>query len=192
MFLEHPPTITAGVNSQGKNLLFPAEVLQRAGVEYLPVARGGDHTGHEPGQLVVYFHIDLTKRKMGVGDFLGALQASTAELVDKTWGISLVSDRERPGLYWEDNPEKKIVSLGVYFKSFFTSFGMALNLSNSGEVFRYINPCGIQADSMQSLSGLGADAGLREEFIHLFIDNWKNLLEKKYPPIPGKKSRQSV
>lgn len=189
LFLEHPPTITAGVNSKSENLLYPVEFLRPEGVDYIPVSRGGDHTGHEPGQLVVYLHTDLGVRGMGVGDFLREIQTGVIETVDRIWGISLVENRTSPGLYWAENPQKKVVSLGVYFKSFFTSFGFALNLDNSCKIFRYIHPCGIGSDNMMPLNRIGADPARRAEFIRSYAEFWRDCLTKKYPAKNGKNLR---
>lgn len=189
LFLEHPPTITAGISSRKENLLFSREYLEKEGVQYREVVRGGDHTGHEPGQLVVYWHLDLTARQMSVGEFLTSLQDTVIQSVQEIWNITLVGDRNRPGLYWQDDPEIKIVSIGVYFKSYFTSFGMAINLNNSGNIFRYINPCGISSSQMRNLASLGANIDLKGEFIELIGKKWKFILEKKYPPKTSQKVR---
>ncbi len=70
------------------------------------------------------------------------------------WNVELVENREAPGLYLADSPEKKMVSIGVLAKSYFTSFGFALNGVNDLSTFRLINPCGMSAGNMVSLAGL--------------------------------------
>jgi lipoyl(octanoyl) transferase len=189
LFLEHPSTITAGSSAKSENLLISPELLEKENITYLSVARGGDHTGHEEGQLVVYFHIDLIARGMKLGDFLREIQESAKLGILKVWGISVQENRESPGLYWSEKPSKKILSLGVYFKSFFTSYGFALNLSNSGKIFNFINPCGMKAEDMISIAELGSDPLGREEFIRFIADYWMNILTKKYPAKNGKTLR---
>jgi lipoyl(octanoyl) transferase len=189
LFCEHPATITAGINAKPENLLFSPELLEKEGVKYLPVARGGDYTGHEEGQLVVYFHLDLADRSMSVGDFLREIQNSALQATYSVWGIALQEKTENPGLYWSENPDQKILSLGVYFKSFFTSFGFSFNLSNSGRVFHYINPCGLKSQNMTSLAEIGADPSRKEEFIKYLVEYWMVVLTKKYPAKNGKTLR---
>ncbi|MCC5814551.1 MAG: lipoyl(octanoyl) transferase LipB [Leptospira sp.] len=181
LFLEHPASITAGVSSDSNNLLVKHEFLRQKEIFYSHVARGGDHTGHELGQIVVYFHIDLKKRQISIAEFLNFIQDFTISSIKETWNIELVPDKESPGLYWKENPEKKIVSMGIYFKSFFTSFGIAINLNNSGEIFQYINPCGISSSNMMNLLSLGAESDLKNSFIQRLAGKWENVL-KNYPP----------
>ncbi len=188
-FLEHPATITAGINSLEKNLLATTSVLSEKKIEFLEIPRGGDYTAHELGQLVVYFHIDLEARGMKIADFLREMQENLVDSVHSIWKISLVEDRAKPGLYWEKDPSLKIVSIGVYFKRFFTSFGFAMNLSNSCETFQYINPCGMKSENIKSLKMLGAEPGLKKEFIQCYSRAWKEILEKKYPAPNSKKVR---
>ncbi|WCL50532.1 lipoyl protein ligase domain-containing protein [Leptospira sp. GIMC2001] len=181
LFLQHPMTITSGVSSKDVNLLISPDKLLSMGVDFIQTTRGGDFTGHEIGQIVTYFHINLADRKMEVGKFLAEMQTSLIEITKNIWNIELISDPQNPGLYLKSNPEKKAASLGVYFKSFFTSFGFALNLSNSGKIFQYINPCGINSNRMVSLADCGADPSLRDSFIRAYGDYWIQHVLKKYP-----------
>jgi lipoyl(octanoyl) transferase len=184
LFLEHPATITAGVSSDSNNLLVSPEFLEQKEIFYTHVARGGDHTGHEPGQIIIYFHMDLKERQISIVDFLNFVQNTTISAIWETWNIDLIPDKGKPGLYWKENPQKKIVSMGIYFKSYFTSFGIAINLSNSCEIFQYINPCGISSSHMMNLISLGAKADLKNSFIQCLAGKWENVL-KKYPPNNG-------
>src|ERR1022692_859334 len=54
LFCEHPPVLTMGKSGKGQNLLVSQSELERRGVHYYDVERGGDLTYHGPGQLVVY------------------------------------------------------------------------------------------------------------------------------------------
>jgi lipoyl(octanoyl) transferase len=203
LFLEHFPTITAGINTRQENLLVSREYLEKKGIQFLEIPRGGDLTAHEPGQIVVYFHIDLQARELGVGEFLDFVLESAVRATKEAAGLDLVPKREAPGLYWDSGDGSrysgisrksresressdrylKILSMGVYFKSFFTSFGIAMNWSNNREVFQNINPCGISAESMTSLSSLGIDRleERREKWIQLMADFWEEYLKKKTP-----------
>ena len=181
LFLEHPPTITAGTTSHQENLLVERDFLKIKGINFHEIQRGGDFTAHELGQLVVYFHLNLELRHLSIGDFLRQMQNLLIESVFSVWGIELEMNRESPGLYLKSQPEQKIVSLGVYFKQFFTSFGFALNLSNDCSVFQFINPCGLNSQNMKSLTMIGADPSLRQLFINDYSSAWMELLVKKYP-----------
>lgn len=61
LFLEHASTITRGINYNPENLLLGREFLESQGIQVHFIQRGGDFTAHEPGQLVIYSHVDLKK-----------------------------------------------------------------------------------------------------------------------------------
>src|SRR5690349_2026534 len=54
LLLEHPPVLTAGRGSHADSVRADAQALGRAGLEVVPVTRGGDVTWHGPGQLIGY------------------------------------------------------------------------------------------------------------------------------------------
>ncbi len=171
LFLEHPPTITAGSNFHENNLLMTEEELNQKGVKIFYIKRGGDFTAHEPGQLVIYPHIDLKKRNISVTEFIHIFRNSIAESIDSIWGISVIDNPESPGLYLSDNPEKKIVSFGIYFKSFFTSFGAAVNIDNSLHTFSMIHPCGGKSENITSIQSLGKDTKLKQTFCETIAED---------------------
>ncbi|HMW05325.1 MAG TPA: lipoyl(octanoyl) transferase LipB [Leptospiraceae bacterium] len=177
IFLEHTSTITAGINYNIQNLLVSEEYLTKKEIEFCRIERGGDLTAHETGQLVIYPHIDLKKRSKNIGEYLSILTNSMIESVYSVWQLKLVSDAMRPGLYLEKDPIKKIVSMGVYFKSFFTSYGVALNLRNDLNVFQLIHPCGQDAANMVSLKKLGFDISEEKELE--FIKTFQKLFLEK-------------
>ncbi|WP_243393339.1 lipoyl(octanoyl) transferase LipB [Leptospira perolatii] len=157
LFLEHPPTITAGINYNIDNLLVAPKFLSFHGISLNYIKRGGDFTAHEPGQIVAYFHIDLKSRQLGIADFLQAILESCKSATLEVWGISLVSKPDSPGLYLESDPRLKILSIGVYFKSWFTSYGVAFNVSNNFSAFSCIHPCGGNWQNMTSIQNIGLD-----------------------------------
>ena len=180
LFLEHQPTITAGKNTDFKNLLVPPEILKEKNITFLNVERGGDLTAHETGQLVIYPHIDLTKRKISLQKYLDILSESLIQCIHKVWNLELIQKKEAPGLYLKKNPSKKILSQGIFFKSFFTSYGVALNLKNNLEVFQMIHPCGGESKHIVSINSLGLDSNLEKEFVHLFTNQFLQQIESKF------------
>ncbi|NBU96913.1 MAG: lipoyl(octanoyl) transferase [Spirochaetia bacterium] len=173
-FLEHPPTITAGTSFQEKNLLYSTDELNQKGVELYYTKRGGDFTAHEPGQLVIYPHIDLKKRNISVMDFVGFFRLSIGESLLEIWDLSVIDKKESPGLYLAKEPDKKIVSFGIFFKSFFTSFGASINIENSLETFQTINPCGGKYENMVSIQKLGLDTKKKEELFFILRKKFKH------------------
>lgn len=171
LFLEHSPCLTGGIGAKAENLLVSPETLSSLGVELVTLQRGGDFTAHEPGQIVGYLHIDLKKRNLSLGDFLRALNKSLVESIREIWGLTLEENPKAPGLYTAEEPKLKLVSEGIYAKSYFTSFGFALNGVNNLSTFSLINPCGAKSEDMTSLLRLGKDTDFlkkRKEFVEVF------------------------
>ncbi|AMX58053.1 lipoyl(octanoyl) transferase LipB [Leptospira borgpetersenii] len=178
LFLEHAPIITGGINYNPENLLLGKEFLESQGIQVHFVQRGGDFTAHEPGQLVIYPHVDLKKRNLPIRFYLENLLQSVIDSARTTWGLNLITDSDSPGLYLESNSSKKICSIGVNFKSFFTSHGVAFNLNNDFTAFRCINPCGRNWTDMTSVEKLGLDSGFakRNQFISFMKANLNSFL----------------
>lgn len=179
LFLEHSPCLTGGIGAKAENLLVSPDVLTARGVELVTLQRGGDFTAHEPGQIVGYIHIDLKKRNLSLGDFLRALNQSLVVAIDETWDLTLEENPKAPGLYTALEPKLKLVSEGIFAKSYFTSFGFALNAVNNLSTFSLINPCGAKSEDMTSLLRLGKDEDFpkkRREFVMSFANTFLDLL----------------
>lgn len=155
VFCEHQPVITGGVQAHGFNLLASGAELAHLGVSVFKVSRGGDYTAHEPGQSVIYPHVDLRARGLGLSTFFQNVLSVTQDAVLETWGIPLHIKPDAPGLYTKSG--KKIASIGVMAKRFFTSSGIALNVSNNLSTFAHINPCGVPGLEMTTIEREGGD-----------------------------------
>ena len=170
LFCQHPPTLTAGLQAQKESLLLSLRELNRHGLSHFNIGRGGDYTAHEPGQLLIYPHIDLRKRKIKIHDYLELLLGISSRALEKIWDLHVTRDPERPGLYYRQGKEvRKIASIGIMCKAFFTSFGLALNVSNSLSSFSYIKPCGYESLKLCSVQNCGGDA----ERLGSFISFWQ-------------------
>lgn len=144
-FLEHPPVFTQGQAGKPEHVLLPGDI---------PVVqsdRGGQVTYHGPGQLVVYFLIDLHRRGYGIRSLVTRLEdAIIATLAG--YGILAAAKREAPGVYVDGD---KIASLGLRVRSARTYHGISLNVRMDLEPFLRINPCGYQGLHMTQVSALG-------------------------------------
>ena len=58
-FLSHPPVYTLGTAADKKHILNPKDI------EVIQTDRGGEVTYHGPGQLIIYFLLDVKRRKLG-------------------------------------------------------------------------------------------------------------------------------
>ena len=176
LFCQHPETITAGNQSKNESLVVSKDDLINKNIEHVLIERGGDYTAHEPGQCVVYFHIDIKKRNLKLGNLISDILNITSDTINEIWEInSFVKLEKDAGVYVNLNNnlniEKskikndkiikneiikneanyKLVSLGLYFKSFFSSYGIAVNIDNDLKTFNNIIPCGNNNNKMISI-----------------------------------------
>ncbi len=177
LFCQHPPTITAGVESKAGNLLVSQEKLAAGGIGLFQVKRAGDYTAHEAGQCVIYPHIDLRRRKLPVSLFFALLLEVTALAIKQVWKIPTRNDRQAPGLY-HASTGAKLVSIGVMFKAFFTSHGLALNICNNLKTFTHIYPCGYRDIPVANIVQYGGDPAASGRFIQLWRENFEERLSR--------------
>ena len=144
-FLEHPPVFTLGLNASRAHLIAPGEI------PVVQVDRGGQVTYHGPGQLVVYPLIDLSRARLGIRDFVTALECAVIELAAQL-GIVAEGRRDAPGVYVSG---RKLASVGVRVRRGASYHGLALNVALDLEPFGRINPCGYQGLEMTQLAELG-------------------------------------
>lgn len=150
--LEHPPVFTQG--QAGK----PEHVLQVTDIPIVPIDRGGQVTYHGPGQLVGYLMVDLSRRKLGVREFVRRIEQSLIDLLAEL-GITAYGKVDAPGVYVHtDGMEAKIASLGLRIRNGKSYHGLALNVAMDLTPFSYINPCGYAGLAVTQLKDLGVDS----------------------------------
>lgn len=165
---EHSPVITAGVQFKDKSIRVPETELAARGVAFHKTSRGGDVTAHEPGQIVIYVHVDLKARSLDVSRFFKGLLKSAQAAAKNSFGLDLDLDADAPGLYVGG---RKIASIGIQFKSFFTGHGLAINVANDLSTFSLIDPCGFDALEMTSVQKEGGRPDKTGLFIDLFYEH---------------------
>lgn len=147
LILEHPPVFTLGRRGGKENLRVPEEFLASRGIDVVHIERGGDVTYHGPGQLVVYPILDLRRSRLGVKDFVSALE----EVMIRTsadHGVTPERNDLNRGV-WVGM--KKLGSIGIAIRRKITFHGLALNINTDLDPFTWINPCGLMGVSMTSL-----------------------------------------
>lgn len=150
-FLEHPPVFTQGQAGKPEHLLMPGDI---------PVVqsdRGGQVTYHGPGQLVVYFLVDLQRRGYGIRTLVTRIEQAMVETL-ASLDIQAHADPEAPGVYVdgaEGRPGRaKIGSLGLRVRRACSYHGLSLNVDMDLEPFTRINPCGYQGLRMTQIAAL--------------------------------------
>jgi len=148
LLLEHPPVFTLGRNGGRENLMVSDAFLKAAGVSIRLSERGGNITYHGPGQIVGYPVLDLQRARMGVADYVAALEGLMIG-VAREWGVTAQRDPRNPGV-WVDGA--KVGSIGLCLRRGMTFHGFALNVNNDLTPFEWINPCGLSGVRMTSLA----------------------------------------
>jgi len=147
LFLEHPAVFTLGRRGGRDHLLVSESFLKQSGIPIVQVERGGYITFHGPGQLVVYFIINLEARRLGVTDFVEALEEIMLRTV-RTWGLTAQRNKKNPGI-WMGN--SKMGSIGIALRKGISFHGLALNVNVDLTPFSWIQPCGLPGVSMTSV-----------------------------------------
>ena len=145
--LEHPAVFTLGRNGGRENLMVSDAFLQEAGVSLMTSERGGNITYHGPGQIVGYPVIDLHRARLGVADYISALEELMIA-VARRWGVVADRDPRNRGV-WINGA--KAGSIGICLRRGMTFHGFALNVNNDLTPFQWINPCGLSGVRMTSL-----------------------------------------
>jgi lipoyl(octanoyl) transferase len=147
LLCEHPPVITMGKSGKAHNLLVSKADLLRRGVEYFEVERGGDLTYHGPGQLVGY-PIFRLPRLREVQSFVRKMEQS---IIQSLSAFNLVGERraDHAGVFVGG---AKIASIGAAVRAGVTFHGFALDVCTDLAMFELINPCGMPATPVTSIT----------------------------------------
>jgi len=144
VLVEHPHVITAGRSAHRENL------LATEGVPLFEIERGGDVTYHGPGQLVGYPIFLLRADERDLHRYLRNLEEGLIRAVAR---FGLAGDRKEGWTgVWTVGGARKLASIGVAVKRWVTMHGFALNVSTDLSRFAAINPCGLDASVMASVS----------------------------------------
>jgi len=130
--VEHPPVFTQGQAGKAEHLLMPGDI------EVVKVDRGGQVTYHGPGQQVIYFMINLRRRKIGIRQLVTLIENGIVAAL-KDYNINAYPKPDAPGVYVDD---KKVASLGLRVRKGCSFHGLALNVNMDLSPFLRINPCG--------------------------------------------------
>ena len=141
VFVEHPDTYTAGIHRDSGAMLDPS-------LPVIFVERGGAYTFHGPGQVIVYFIINMRERRINVRDLIILVQNSIVSLLSE-YGIKAEGRLDKETGVWVQG--RKICSIGFAVRGFSTFHGIALNVSTDLNKFHSIMPCGFDASIMTSV-----------------------------------------
>ena len=132
---EHNPVYTLG-HAANEEFIFDDN-----DIPVVRTDRGGQITYHGPGQLMIYFLINLKRLGWGPKRLICELEGMVIELLER-YGIHAQRKEGAPGIYVD---EKKIASIGLKIKKGFCYHGISLNVDMDLKPFDGIVTCGIPA-----------------------------------------------
>ena len=140
--LEHDAVFTLGTAAD------PSHVLNPGNIPIIQTDRGGEVTFHGPGQLVIYFLLDIKTKKIGPKALVANLQHLIQNILQH-YSIESSFVEGAPGVYVG---EKKIASIGLRISKGRTYHGISLNVNMDLEPFSRINPCGYEGLEVTQIS----------------------------------------
>ncbi|MDB9760652.1 lipoyl(octanoyl) transferase LipB [Pelagibacteraceae bacterium] len=138
--LEHPLIYTRGIRSKEE------EILDKK-IKTVKTNRGGKITLHSPGQKVIYFAINLNKRKKDIKNLVKQIELSIIDFL-KLYKIKSYSDKENIGI-WVKN--KKIAAIGLRVSNWVAYHGFSINVNNDLKFYKKISPCGLSNTKVTSV-----------------------------------------
>ena len=139
--LEHPTTYTAGIRSNEN------EIINKS-IKVIKTNRGGKITLHNKGQKIVYFVLDLNKRKKDIRNLINIIEKSIIEFL-KIYNINSYADKKNIGIWVK---KKKIAAIGVKVSKWIAYHGCSININNDLNKYRNIIPCGLNSNYITSIN----------------------------------------
>ena len=138
--LEHPLTFTSGIRSKEN------EILDKK-IKIIKTNRGGRITLHSPGQKIVYFAINLNKRKKDIKNLVKQIELTIIDFL-KLYKIKSKSDEKNIGIWVED---RKIAAIGIRVSNWVAYHGFSININNNLNYYKKIIPCGLSNNRITSM-----------------------------------------
>lgn len=133
-FLEHPAVFTQGL--AGK----PEHILNPGSIPVIQTDRGGQVTYHGPGQMIVYFLMDIRRKNLGIRSFVSKIEQAVIDLL-ADHQILATANLCAPGVYIQGD---KIASIGLRIRKGASYHGLSFNIEMDLSPFQCINPCGMR------------------------------------------------
>jgi lipoic acid synthetase len=177
VLVEHPPVVTLGRSGSHEDLCIPEAALHQRGVQFHVTDRGGQTTYHGPGQLVAYPIIKLAEKDLH--RYLQSLLEVVAAVI-RSCGFKPAFKQGRPGV-WVGS--EKVASVGIAVKKWVTYHGVALNVNNSLDGFKWIVPCGNRTERITSLNALQGKSLDINELKKIFVEEFQRIFRYATKPI---------
>ena len=176
-FLNHDHIYTQGTSASEN------EILKKNQIRIIKTNRGGKTTYHGPGQRIVYFVINLNKRKRDIRQFISIIEKSLMDFLNM-YEIDCTTFKNRVGIWVTGkngkkfSKEEKIGAIGLRLKNWITYHGLSFNINPDMRNYNFINSCGLKNFKNTSLQELGIKINenkFDEEYSEIFLNNLKIL-----------------
>jgi len=176
-FLNHNHIYTQGTSASNK------EIIKNTNTPIIKTNRGGKTTYHGPGQRIVYFLLDLNKRKKDVRKFITTIENSLIKFLN-IYNVEAKTFADRVGIWVTEinnkplAKEEKIGAIGLRLKKWITYHGLSFNINPDLNYYNFIHACGLEDYKITSLKKLGVKIPVEqfdEEFSKIFIDELEKL-----------------
>ena len=142
--LEHPSIFTLGTAADQNH------ILDAKDIPVVQSDRGGEVTYHGPGQLVIYFLLDVKKLNFGPKKLVSTIQEFVRNLLaDLSIDCNFIEGA--PGVYVN---KKKIASIGLRISKGKSYHGISINFDMDLSPFKQINPCGYEGLEVTQIKDL--------------------------------------
>ena len=142
--LEHPSIFTLGTAAD------KSHIINSKNIPIFQSDRGGEVTYHGPGQLVIYFLLDIKKLNFSPKKLVLTIQNFIKELLIKI-SIESYFIEGAPGVFVDN---KKIASIGLRISKGKSYHGISINFDMDLEPFKLINPCGYKGLEVTQIKDL--------------------------------------
>jgi lipoyl(octanoyl) transferase len=164
--LEHPLTFTAGIRFD-KDEIFDKQI------KIIKTNRGGKITIHNPGQMIVYFVINLNIRKKDIRKLINVIQLSIIEFL-KLYKLKAITDKKNIGVWVKG---KKIAAIGLRVSKWIAYHGFSININNDLSQYLKIKPCGLDNKKVTSVYNEKKQLinSVEKKIINIFLKNVKKI-----------------
>jgi len=160
--LEHPVTYTAGIRSNNK------EIIDKK-IKIINTNRGGKITLHNPGQKIIYFVLNLNKRKRDIRKLISTIEKSIIEFL---WIYKIKGKKDGKNIgIWVN--KKKIAAIGLRISRWIAYHGFSININNNLSPYLKIIPCGLDNQKITSVYNENGVIikNIEKKIINIFIKN---------------------
>ena len=163
-FAEHYPVFTLGHAAEEKN------IISNNNIPVVRTDRGGQVTYHGPGQLMIYFLLNLRRLGWGPKRLICELEEVMINLLSK-YGVNAKRRIGAPGIYVQG---KKIASIGLKIKKGHCYHGISFNIDMDLKPFDGIVTCGIdslEVTQLKDLENISMDK-IKQDLVNMLKEHY--------------------